>query len=168
MTRSKPSELQDLIARMQSLQTQHREENQRLRRRLEWLESRRREFFEVMTANASDQENRRKLDDAERQIDELQATLTQADAGLKSSLQEIRQRILVLRNEELTRLEDEGRSLRERREHIRIRLLPAAQARVSALQEEEGKLEKRFDDLSRRIRELNELDPTQTNQSQVA
>ena len=43
-----------------------------------------------------------------------------------------------MRNEELAKIEDETRVLRERKDQIRNKLLPAAQARVNALQEEEG------------------------------
>jgi chromosome segregation ATPase len=168
MAKSTPTELQELIARMQALQAQQQEETNRLRRRLEWLEQRRREFFEIMTANASDLENRRKLEETERQVDEIQALLSQSDSELKSSMQDIRHRIISLRNEELTRLETESRKLRERKEQIRNHLLPTAMERVGSLQEEDRKLGRRFDDLNRRIRELNELDLSITHQSQVA
>jgi chromosome segregation ATPase len=168
MAKSTPSELQELITQMQALQTRQQEETVRLRRRLEWLENRRREFFEIMTANSSDVANRRKLEETERQVDEIQALLTQSETELKSSMQEIRQRIIALRNEELTRLEEETRLLRERKDQIRNKLLPTAVSRVNALQEEEGKLGQRFEELNRRIRELNELDPSTIHQSQVA
>jgi archaellum component FlaC len=168
MANATPSELHELIAQMKSLQVQQQEETNRLRRRLDWLEGRRREFFEIMTADASDLENRRKLEETERQVDEIQALLAQSDTDLKKVMEEIRQRILALRNEELARLENEARTLRDRKELIRNRLLPAAVARVGSLQEEESKLGQRCEELNRRIRELDELDPSTIHQSQVA
>ena len=168
MIKSQSAALQDLIAQMQALQAKQQEETLRLRRRLEWLESRRREFFEIMAANASDLENRRKLAETERQTDEMQKLLAQSDAEIKAAMAEIRQKILALRNEELTRLEEEARIARERKERIKNRLLPNALSRVGALQEEEAKLNHRTEELARRIRELHVLDPSIISQSQVA
>lgn len=157
--------LNELLNELQALQNTQEEETTKIRRRLAWLESRRRELFDTVALNNSDFETRRKLEDTENQLLELQQALSRTEADLKSGLQEVRQRIIAMRNEELTRLEQEVKALRGRRDEIHNELLPAAQNRVAELMEEETKLGQRTDDLSRRIRDLNQLDlPT----SQVA
>jgi chromosome segregation ATPase len=160
-----PAELHELLNEMQSLQANQEEEMDRLRRRLTWLEGRRREFYEIISHNSADLETRRKLEDVERQHDDIQALLAQADQDLKRALREIRERILNLRNEELTRIEQEIKALRARRDEIRNQLLPEVMARAAALQEEDARLTARNEELLRRSRSLDAMDlPT----SQVA
>lgn len=160
-----PAELHELLNEMQSLQANQEEEMDRLRRRLTWLEGRRREFYEIISHNSADLETRRKLEDVEQQHDDIQALLAQADQDLKRALREIRERILNLRNEELTRIEQEIKALRARRDEIRNQLLPEVMARAAALQEEEARLTVRNEELQRRSRSLDAMDlPT----SQVA
>lgn len=152
------SSLQELINEMQSMQASQEEETARMRRRLTWLESRRREFFEVVAVNSSDFDTRRKLEETERQLEEIHGLVARAEIDLKSAMVELRQRIIEVRNEELTRLEQESKALRQRKTEIHNELLPEAQARVTALREEEDRLSQRGEEINRRIRDLNQLD----------
>ena len=150
--------LQELVNEMQTLQASQEEETSRLRRRLGWLESRRREFFDTVAVNSSDFDTRRKLEETERQLEEIHGLLGRAEVDLKSALVELRQRIIDARNEELTRLEQENKALRQRKSEIHNELLPEAQARVTTLLEEEDRLGQRAEEINRCIRELNHID----------
>ena len=60
---------------------------------------------------------------------------------MRASLHELRQPDhRVMRNDELTRLEQENKALRQRKAEIHNELLPEAQARVATLREEEDRL----------------------------
>jgi chromosome segregation ATPase len=150
--------LQELIAEMQSRQANQEEEMGRLRRRQAWLETRRREFFDVVTVNSSDFEMRRRLEETEQQLEEIHGQIARAESELKVALQGLRQRMIDLRNEELTRLEQESKAMRQRKTEIHNELLPEALGRVTALREEEDRLNQRSEEINRRIRELNQLD----------
>lgn len=150
--------LQELLSSLQNLQSTQVEETGKLRRRLDWLETRRREFFNIVSQSGSDFESRRKLEETEQQLEEIHTLLTRADQELKEELREVRSRILELRNEELAKLEQEAKAVRQRRDEIHNVLLPEAQSRVSTLAEEEARLQQRNEELSRRIRELTKLD----------
>ena len=115
------------------MQAAHDEEKERLRRRLSWLEGRQRELFEIVASNSSDFEIRRKLEDTEKEQHEIHGLLGRTDSEHRATLQEKRQRILVLRNEELTRLEQEAKALRQRKSEIHSELLPEAKACVASL-----------------------------------
>jgi len=156
--KSNGSTLQEMINDMQALQSSQEEETVRLRRRLASLESRRRELFEAVTVNSGDFDTRRKLEETERQHEEIHGLLSRAEGDLRAALQEIRQKILELRNEELTRLEQENKALRARKTEIHNELIPDATARVAALREEEESLTQRGEEIARRTRELNQLD----------
>jgi glycyl-tRNA synthetase beta subunit len=153
-----PSNLQELLGELHTLQGAQEEETTRLRRRVSWLESRRRELFDTVSLNSSDFETRRKLEETERQLADLQQLLGRTESELKESMQDIRQRIIALRNEELTRLEQEAKALRQRKDEIHNELLPEAMSRVSTLQEEEDRLAQRIEESSRRMRELNKIE----------
>ncbi len=150
--------IQELMSEMQNLQATQEEETGKLRRRLAGLESRRREFFDVVANNSSDFEMRHKLEEAENQLLETQQMLSRAETELKANLQDFRTRILALRNEELARLEQESKSLRQRKNEIHTELLPAAMARANVLQEEERNLTLQVEELSRRMRDLNQME----------
>lgn len=150
--------LQELLNEMQATQTLQEEEATRLRRRQAWLEGRRREFFDTVTANSSDFETRRKLEDTEHQLEEIHGLLIRAEIDLKTALAGMRQRVIELRNDELARLEGENKAVRQRKAEIHGELLPEAVARVAALQEEEERLNQRSEEIIRRIRELNQID----------
>ena len=152
------STLQEMISEMQALQSSQEEETARLRRRLAWLESRRRELFDAVTADSGDFDARRKLEETERQLEEIHGVLARAEGDLRAALPEIRQKILELCNEELTRLERENKALRARKTEIHNELLPEATARMAALLEEEERLTQQIEEIARRIRELNQLD----------
>jgi chromosome segregation ATPase len=156
------SSLQELITEMQTRQAAQEEEMARLRRRQTWLETRRREFFDVVTVNSSDFETRRRLEETEEQLEEIHGQISRAEAELKLALQGLRQRVIELRNEELTRLEQESKAMRQRKAEIHNELLPAAQGRVTALREEEDRLSQRNEEITRQIRELNQLDLSTT------
>jgi hypothetical protein len=98
------------------------------------------------------------LDETERQLQEIRDLLARAELDLKASLQEIRQRVLEMRNGELSRLEQESKALRQRKTEIHGELLPEALAREASLREEEERLTQRNEEIARRIRELNQLD----------
>ena len=150
--------LQEMINELQAIQSSQEEETARLRRRLASLESRRRELFEVVTVNSGDFDTRRKLEETENQREEIRGLLARAEGDLRAALQEIRQKILELRNEELTRLEQENKALRARKTEIHNEILPEATARVGALREEEERLTQRGEEITRRIRELDQLE----------
>lgn len=160
---SSSSNLHELIAEMQQLQASQEEETNRLRRRLSWLESRRREFFDLVSQNNSDMETRRKLDETEKQLDQIQSTLNQSEADLKKVLREIRQRILEMRNQELSRLEEETKLLRQRKETIHQEEMPEVMARLSALKEEETTIDQQIEELARRMRDLSTIDMPMIN-----
>lgn len=150
--------LQELLNSMQSLQSAQEEETQRLRRRLTWLEGRRREFYEILAQSGSDFESRRKLEETEQQLEQMQEMLARTESELREALADVRGRIITLRNEELARLEREAKLLRARRDEIHGTLLPEAKSRVTALQEEEDRTVQRTEEIARRIRELNQID----------
>ena len=163
--KSNHSTLQELISEMQTMQASQEEETTRLRRRLAWLEGRRREFFDAVALNSGDFDTRRKLEETERQMEEIQATLAHVESDLRASLPEIRQRIIELRNEELTRLEEESKALRVHKQEIHGELLPEASARVASLHEEEDRLAQRGEEIARRIRDLDQLELPNTQVS---
>ena len=153
-----PANLQELLGELQNLQGTQEEETTRLRRRVGWLESRRRELFDTVALNSSDFETRRKLEETERQLADLQQSLGRTESELKESMQDIRQRVIALRNEELTRLEQEVKALRQRKDEIHNELLPEAMNRLNTLKEEEDRLAQRVEEASRRMRELNKIE----------
>ena len=150
--------LQELINSMQAMQSAQEEETTRLRRRLQWLETRRREFFDILAQQGSDPDTIRKLDDTEQQLENMNQMLTKVETELKQSLLEIRQRILDLRNQELVRIQQEREAIRKRRENIRTQLLPQAQNRVALLMEEDAAGRQQDGELQRRMEELSRLD----------
>lgn len=154
--------LHELLAKMQNLRESQQEQIQNMRRRLNWLEQQRRELFNTLATETNDQQVRHKLDSIEQQSAELQSLLGDAERDLAQSLRDIRQRIMNLRNEKLTAMEDHLKQVRARREQLHSRLLPEAQARVSALQEEEDRLTQQCNEISRRIQALNRFDTDTT------
>lgn len=150
--------LQELLNDLQSLQNAQAENTGKLRRKLEWLEARRKEFFNAVSQTSSDFESRRKLEDTEGLLEEARQQLAQSELEMREALREVREQILELRNEELEKLEQEARNARQRRDEVHSTLLPAAQARVAALLEEERRLGLRNEEIARRIRDLNEMD----------
>lgn len=152
------STLQELLNELHATQASQEEEATRLRRRQAWLESRRREFFDVVAVNSSDFETRRKLEETEHQLEEVHGLLIRAEVDLKATLAGLRHKIIELRNEELCRLEGENKAVRQRKAEIHGELLPEAMARVASLQEEEERLNQRSEEIIRRIRELNQID----------
>jgi hypothetical protein len=150
--------LQEMIGDMQAMQAAQEAETQRLRRRLQWLENRRREFFNIVAQNGSDQESCRKLDETEQQLAEINQMLLQGEADLKQSLIELRRQILDLRNQELSRIERKRDQIRSRRDKIRGVLLPEAQKKINRLQEEDTTLVQKDQELQQRMRMLIELD----------
>lgn len=150
--------LQELFNEIQSMQAAHEEEKERQRRRLAWLEGRRRELYEVVAVNSSDYDTRRKLDDTEKEQHEIHGLMARSEAEHRTTIQEKRQSILIMRNDELSRLEQESKALRQRKAEIHTELLPEAQARVSSLREEEDRLVQRHEEIARRIRDLNQLE----------
>lgn len=150
--------LQDLLNSMQTVQSAQEEEAVRLRRRVQWLEARRREFFDILSRSGSDPETVRKLDETEKQLEEMHQTLGKVESELKASQMEIRQRILDVRAEEMARIQAERERIRMRRDKIRNQLLPHALNRVQSLQEEDAAIAQQDADMQRRLRELSQLD----------
>lgn len=151
-------QLHELINEMQSMQAEQEDAIARMRARVEWLETRRREFYELLTKSSADLETRRKLEEIENQLDEIQKTLAKAEEDLKTALKEIRTRILGIRNERMSEIERKTKALRQRREEIRTALLPEAQARIAKLGEEDTQLQAQIDELTRQLRELDQLE----------
>lgn len=156
--------IQELMNEMQALQASQEEETSRLRRRLSWLETRRREFFDIIQTNSGDYDTMHKLEETEKQREEVRDLLAQAESDLKAALMDLRQKLISTRNEELTNLEQERKALAQRKAEIHTELLPEAMARVTALHEEEQLLAQRSEEITRSIRLLNqmELPSTQT------
>ena len=163
-------QLQELINEMQTMQAAQEDAIARMRARVEWLEARRREFYEILNKSSADLETRRKLEDIENQLDEIQKTLARSDEDLKSSLKEIRKRILSIRNDRMSEIEGRTKVLRQRREEIRTVLLPEATARVATLNEEDAQLFTQIEEMTRQLRDLDQIEmpPTLSPNSKVA
>ena len=151
-------QLQELINEMQTMQAAQEDAIARMRARVEWLEARRREFYEILNKSSADLETRRKLEDIENQLDEIQKTLARSDEDLKSSLKEIRKRILSIRNDRMSEIEGRTKVLRQRREEIRTVLLPEATARVATLNEEDAQLFTQIEEMTRQLRDLDQIE----------
>ncbi|MCE5229557.1 FUSC family protein [bacterium] len=154
----RPDSLQELLNSMQNTQAAHEEESVKLRRRVQWLEARRREFFAILSQGSSDPETVRKLDETEQQLQEIHQLLGRVESELKQSQMEIKQRILEVRGEEMARIQAERERIRVRRDKIRNQLLPQALNRVERLQEEEASIAQEDAELARRLRGLGQFD----------
>ncbi|MEN6626680.1 MAG: hypothetical protein ABFD69_10685 [Candidatus Sumerlaeia bacterium] len=154
----KPDQLQDLVNSLSAMQSSHEEEALKLRRRVQWLEGRRREFFGILSQSGSDPETVRKLDETEKQLEEMHQVLTKVEGELKQSQVEIRQKILEVREEEMARIQAERERIRQRREKIRNQLLPTALNRVERLQEEDSAIAQQDAELQRRLRDLGQFE----------
>lgn len=149
--------LQDLVNTLQAMQSSCEDEAIKLRRRVQWLDARRREFFSILSQSGSDPDIVRKLDETEKQIEEIHGVLGRIEGELKQSQMEFRQKILKVRDEEMSRIQAERERIRQRREKIR-NLLPQAINRVERLQEEDNSITQEDAELQRRLRELGALD----------
>jgi hypothetical protein len=150
--------LQELLNFMQRMQSDQADENELLKRRLIQLEGKRHELIDHVSSNIPDDEYRHKLDETEKQLKQTRKTLLDSENNLRTTLADLRQRILKTANDELTRLENENRELRQRREAIQHQLFPEIRERLTRLEEEESDLNERSEAIGRRIRELSTID----------
>ena len=103
--------LHNLLNFMQEMQSDQAGKNDLMKRRLALLEEKRRELFEHITSSSPDDESRRKLEETENQLEQTRKNLLESEGELRATLTELRQRILKMTNDELTRLETENREI---------------------------------------------------------
>ena len=150
--------IQEMLGEMESMQSERETEIVRLRHRQDSLGDRRKDLYEQVAQDSSNTEALNKLAETEDQLEKLQADVNRAEAALKLALFEIRQRIIEMRNEQLSNLEEQARQIREHRKLIHTELLPEAQRRVNALEEDETDLQRQLDEISQQTKTLNAID----------
>lgn len=157
--------IQELISQLRTFQTVEQEELDRLRARLEELDGMSRELYDRLARDNNDYEARRKLERVEEEIRDKSARLKRDEAAMRDKLVQIRQQILLMRNDKLMEIEQRSKAMRRRREEIHAQLLPEALARVEALQEEESRLSLNIEILAAQIHELNQIELPATHSS---
>lgn len=150
--------IQEMLGQQELLDLEQGAEMGRRRQRYAQLDDRRKVLLEQVTRDGRDMGTRQKLDETEVQLERLHAEISEHEAGQREARRTIRQRIFDLRNEELSRLEEQARQLRQRRQLVHTELLPEAQRRVEALLDEEAGLLHQLDEIARCTTALNGID----------
>ena len=143
---------------MIAIQETQESEKLRLRQKLTALEGRQRDYFDLFMRDSADPQVRSKLEEAERDLKDVQGALAATENEMKSALRAIRQRIMDLVNSELNAMETKIKEMRVRRQTIHDAELPAAKVRVAELEEERAHIDQQCDEIARRIQDLSGLD----------